>query len=335
MKDLRNLSKKRIELHEIQKYLNVKDYLELVKIITTLINDGVLKPIKRSKLNGKKPALHNRYSIIQEDEDNSKYVEELSYGLNIRLDKTYYMKNIEKYKKDRAFVLALSKFLDEKIELLKTQTSVNERSFQIWGREKFLGKEGGRRILKNLNLKEAFLNIYYTTEPLAYYSYHKNSPQKILIIENKDTFYSMRMKLIKYGGTIFGEEIATLIYGGGKNIYKTFKDFEFCVEPYLLDKSNEILYLGDLDYEGIIIYEGVHEIFKDNFTIKPFVKGYESMIDKYIKEKFVLPNTKIGQNRNIGELFIREFSKEYRKNIMNILESDKYIPQEILNISDF
>ncbi|MCB2288286.1 DUF2220 domain-containing protein [Clostridium sp. CS001] len=335
MKNLRNLNKKRLDIDELQQYLNISDYMELVNVMTSLVNEEVILPIKSSKLNGKKPALYNRYNIVDAKEDNSKFALELSYGINIQLDKTYYMKNIDKYKEDMGFILSLSRFLDEKVELLNTQVSANERSFQIWGREKFLNKEGGKRILKNLNLSEEFLNIYDTTQPLAYYSYSKNSPQKILILENKDTFYSMRKHLINGGSKIFGEEISTLIYGGGKNIYKTFKDFELCVEPYLLHKDNEILYLGDLDYEGIIIYEGLHEVFKGGFNIKTFVKGYEFMIDKFIKENISLPNTKEGQNRNIGEVFLSEFTQEYRDVIINMLNSNKYIPQEILNIGDF
>ncbi|OFI05969.1 hypothetical protein CLOACE_13500 [Clostridium acetireducens DSM 10703] len=335
MKDLRNLNKKRIEIYEIQEYLQIDDYEKLVEAVIKLINEGVITPIKSSKQNGKKPSLFNRYNIEKKEEDNSKYINELCYKLNIILDKTYYMKNIDKYKRDRNYVIKLSKFLDEKQELLNTEVSANERSFQIWGREKFLIKEGGKRILKNLNVSGKFLNIYSTTEPLAYYSHHKNSPQKILIIENKDTFYSMRKHMIKGNNNILGEEISTLIYGGGKSIYKTFKDFEYCVEPYLLHRCNKILYLGDLDYEGIIIYEGLYEIFKDNFNIKPFVKGYKFMIDKYIKENMILPDTKEGQNRNIGKIFIEEFTVEYKNKILDILEGGKYIPEEILNISDF
>ncbi len=335
MKNLKNLNKKRIDIDELQQYLNISDYMELVSVVSNLINEEVIIPIKSSKLNGKKPALYNRYTVVDAKEDNTKFTQELSYGINIKLDKTYYMKNIDKYKQDRKFILSLSKFLDERIELLNTEVAANERSFQIWEREKFLNKEGGKRILKNLNLPEEFLNIYDTTQPLSYYSYSKNSPQKILIIENKDTFYSMRKHLIKENNKIFSAEIFTLIYGEGKNIYKTFKDFELCAEPYLLHKDNEILYLGDLDYEGIIIYEWLYEIFKDSFNIKPFVRGYEVMLDKFMLENISLPDTKEGQNRNIGEVFLREFTGEYRDVIMNILSSNKYIPQEILNIGDF
>lgn len=335
MKNLRNLNKKRIGINEIQQYLELENYIELVNVVTSLIDKELLLPIKSSKLNGKNPALYNRYCIVDVKQDNSMYIQELSYGINILLDKTYYMKNIDRYKEDRNYIFLLSRFLDDQTDLLNTQVSANERSFQIWEREKFLNREGGKRILKNLNLSEEFLNFYDTTEPLPYYSYSKISPQKILIIENKDTFYSMRKHLIKGNNTIFNEKICTLIYGGGKNIYKTFKDFDICVEPYLLDENNEILYLGDLDYEGIIIYEGLYQIFKGRFNIKPFARGYEFMLDKFIKEDISLPNTKEGQNRNIREVFLKEFTQEYRDIIMKVLTSNKYIPQEILNIGDF
>lgn len=335
MKDLRKLDKKRIELYEIQKYFQIDDYEELVETIVKLIEEDIITPIKNSRLNGKKPALYNRYNIVKIEEDYSKYIDELSYKLNVYLDKNYYMKNIDRYKNDREYVNLLNKFLNEKMELLKTEVSVNERSFQIWGREKFLSKEEGRRILKSLNLKEEFLNMYPTTEPLSYYSSNKNTPQKILIIENKDTFYSMRRHMIMGNNNIIGEKISTLVYGGGKNIYRTFKDFEYCVEPYLLNKKNEILYFGDLDYEGIIIYEGIYQMFNGNFNIKPFINGYKLMIDKHIKENRGLQDTKEGQNRNIKEIFLQEFNLEYRDKILTILQDSKYIPQEILNISDF
>ena len=45
-----------------------------------------------------------------------------------------------------------------------------------------------------------------------------------------------------------------MIYGAGKGIFKSFQDFEFCVEPYMKEKKNQIFYFGDLDYEGIGIY---------------------------------------------------------------------------------
>ncbi len=41
-------------------------------------------------------------------------------------------------KKDREWVRMLNRFLTERRELLNQTESINERSFEIWGQEKFL-----------------------------------------------------------------------------------------------------------------------------------------------------------------------------------------------------
>jgi len=211
---------------------------------------------------------------------------------------------------------------------------MNERSFQIWGREKFLQKECGKTIVKNLGINLEELNYYDTSEPLAYYSKSKEIPQKILIIENKDTYYTMRRHLIGSGKNIFGEDIITLIYGGGKNINKTFNDYKISVEDYISDSRNKILYFGDLDYEGIIIYEGLYKLFGREYNMSPFISAYKKMIDKAKEESISLPKTKEGQNKNISEIFLREFNEEYRIQIEEILKAGLYIPQEIVSIID-
>jgi hypothetical protein len=143
----------------------------------------------------------------------------------------------------------------------------------------------------------------------------------------------MRQFLLKSGGSIFGENISTVIYGRGKDIWKTFNDFSLSMEPYLLCKQNEILYLGDLDYEGIFIFEQLQQNFKDSFPIHPFVEAYCYMADKCSEENMELPKSKEGQNKNLKDIFMESFSPEYRKRIMDILEAGGYIPQEIINLS--
>ncbi|MFA9398692.1 MAG: Wadjet anti-phage system protein JetD domain-containing protein [Clostridiaceae bacterium] len=335
MKDIRILNKKKVSLSEIEKFYKINEYGELYHIIIALVNEGILIPIKNSELNGKSPALYLSYWVKSIEEDNSVYFEEIKFKFSTKLDTSYYLKNITKYKQDRKYVLLLNEFFLKNEGKIKNKISLNERSFEIWGREKFLKSEGGKKILKNLGLKEYELNIYLTREPLAYYSHSKKVPQNILIIENKDTFYSMRKHLLEGNNEIMGKEISTLVYGGGKNINKSFEDFDVCVEPYISKKNNTILYFGDLDYEGIGIYESMKRIFENRYNIQPFVEGYMGMVDKYRKMKISLPETKEGQNRNISDAFLSEFAKEYRISMLKILEANKYIPQEILNIGDF
>lgn len=305
----------------------------MVDFVMANIESANIEPIKFSKTNGKSPALYNRYRIMPLEVDNEKYENELKFSLHTSLKIDYYISNINKYKEDRKYILELNKFINNNKDLLDSPVSANERSFEIWSREKFLQKEGGIRILKNLELSHKDLNIYDTSEPLSYYSHHKNTPQNVLILENKDTFYSMRRHLISGGETIIGLPIASLIYGKGKGILRSFNDFTFCVEPYLQDKSNQIIYFGDLDYEGVLIYEQLADNFKEEISIKPFTGAYVAMLKK--ARDLTLPKTKKGQNRNIGTCFLDSFDSESRSQIVQLLESNQYIPQEILNSRDF
>ncbi len=47
-----------------------------------------------------------------------------------------------------------------------------------------------------------------------------------------------------------------------------------------------------------------------------------------------LPRTKEGQNRNIDSVFLSCFSQRQQAKIRAVLEQERYIPQEILNIED-
>lgn len=333
MKDIKRLKQNKVSLKEIESYFDVKNYIDLCNLVNELIDKEDIKPIKASKMNGKSPALYNRYTIVRKN-DVKDYTEEILYTVNHNLDISKYLKNQALYEKDRDNILMLSEFLNNNMEQLNTRVSMNERSFQIWHREKFLQKEGGKTLIKNLGIDQDFLNFYNTTEPLSYYSRDKKTPQNVLIIENKDTFYSMR-NLVIDGKTIIGEDISTIIYGGGKSIYKSFEDFDLCVESYLSNRENKLLYFGDLDYEGILIYEKLSDIFKDEYQIEPFVEGYKKMIQKYKNLGINLPVSSENQNKNIDSKFMSYFDEYYKNEIEDILKSGLYIPQEILNVGDF
>ncbi|NLK94200.1 MAG: hypothetical protein GX275_03260 [Clostridiales bacterium] len=334
MKKLEEFKGSFITIDEIEKFINVEDYHEFYNKICEMIVNGIIKPVQSSKINGKNPPLYSKYRIIRKEDDNSSLIEELNFKLSIEFDTSYYKKNINKYKEHREDILLLNNFFLSKKKLLEDAISMNERSFQIWGKEKFLQKGYGKTVLKNLGLDEKVLNYYDTSEPLAYYSISKDTPQKVLIIENKDTYYTFRKHLINGNLTLLGENIKTIIYGKGKNINKTFKDFEISVEEHVSSRDNEILYLGDIDYEGIVIYESFYKYFSNKYNVKPFVKGYIKMIDKVEALDFELPLTKDGQNKNIKDIFFEYFNLKYKRKILNILEDNLYIPQEILNIKD-
>lgn len=369
-------------------------YPEQYRYICRRIEARELIPVKKSPLNGKKPALHLSYWLAEEEPDFWEEIEELKFRMSPAIRTDYYLKHPEVYREEAVWVRMLNRYFLEQEErkgedcIEPALVSLNERSFQIWSREKFLQREQGRKILAHCGVELGQLHVYGTTEPLAYYSCTRRVPQNVLILENKDTFYSMRRYLsgdwqnesavgaeaIPSGGfgqaeeqglsgkciqvrdvshhgiesrdasggmprRIFGREIGTVIYGAGKGILRSFEDFRFCVEAHVNAPENEILYFGDLDYEGIGIYERLAELFgagEKRCEIKPFTQAYEKMLDKAAARGMeLLPDTSEKQNRNLSGLFFRYFTESAEARMKQVLEAGKYIPQEIINITDF
>lgn len=330
---------KKITLETILNGKRNLSYVEQYRYVCDLIDGGKIVPIKSSGYNGKTPLLPLAFRIIDEKKDYSELIEELKYGVSTQISIDYYLKHPDIYEMERKWVLSLSRYLEEADDNKLDRISLNERSFQIWNREKFIQKESGNRILNHCGITLEQLNLYHTSEPLSYYSSNRDTPQSILIVENKDTFYSMRKYMIEHdmkseSCSIFGIPIRTIVYGAGKGILRSVEDFTFCVEPYMNYQNNEYLYFGDLDYEGIGIYEQLAESFQSVHILIPFVEAYAMMLDKTERCE-ELPDTKEGQNKNISGRFYSYFDEGQQSRIQSILKKGKYIPQEILNITDF
>ena len=477
---------KKIPLDQLLKESRAETYREQYQYVCGLIEKQQILPVKSSPLNGKKPALHQNYWLVEAVPDYEELIEELKFHMLPAIKTDYYLNHPDVYQEEKKWVRLLNRYFSEQNvgdmpvpAEMAGYVSLNERSFQIWGREKFLQREQGRKILAHCGVGIEQLQVYDTTEPLAYYSASRRIPQTILILENKDTFYSMRRHLmnhlwkkeelqgekiqievndtekqsktygmvncsdvydkgsncsdvydkgsncgdvydkgnlskihdmengseqegkkvqeelcdkrimndscnkgrITWSGQIFGVEIGTLVYGAGKGILRSYEDFRFCVEPHINDPKNQILYFGDLDYEGIGIYERLTVLFDnkdgtfsnedgafnnkdatlDNedatlnnedaafgieaktaggrgagHKVKPFIQAYEKMVEKAEACGVdFLPETSEKQNRNLSGIFFSYFSRQTADKMISILESGKYIPQEIINIMDF
>lgn len=326
---------KRITLQEIEAQYHIHTYQDLYDKVINLIHANQLKPVISAGTNGKKPALYKKYWMIEQLEEDTSYLEELSYLFVPAISTDYYLTHKKQYQEDRTWLLLLNQYLKSNRDELAIPKSMNERSFDIWHREKFLKEEQGKKILKRCGISLEQLNLYETTEPLAYYVHTRQTPQNMLIVENKDTFYSMRKKLLEGSDEILGTTIGTLIYGGGKSIYRSFQDFSLCAEPYMRAENNVVLYFGDLDYEGILIYEKVATLFSTICEIKPFIEAYQKMLQKAqaIGENN-LPFMKSGQNQKVGTLFMEAFDACEAEKMQQLLKSGVYIPQEILALKD-
>ncbi len=321
-----------------------KSYNEETEYIKELIASGKIAPIKSSKTNGKKPAMYLGYWIYENDKDYSEYEEELRYRLSSSIDIDYYLRHPDIYERERKQVLQLSSFFERISGKEISKVSVNERSFEIWKREKFLSgrKENGvsaADVLKHCGITMEALNTYSTAEPLAYYSASKNTPQNILILENLDPFYGIRKYLMNQADAkIFGTKPGTVVYGGGKRVSRAFSDFELLAEDYMMEEGNVFLYAGDLDHEGIGIYESFAKSFEmqTGKVLLPFKNYYLKMLQKALEIGIDdLPDMKEGQLKRDSSYFFSFYDSEAVKRITEILDAGKYIPQEILTNTDY
>ena len=134
--------------------------------------------------------------------------------------------------------------------------------------------------------------------------------------------------------SILGLDIGTVVYGGGKSKIPSLNEFKYYTEDYISDSNNTFYYFGDVDYEGLVIYESYRNISSGQIDLTPLTQAYKYVVDKCDGFVDSLPDTKSGQNRNINDLFFKGFDSSYKDKIMAILEKDKYIPQEALNFED-
>lgn len=334
------MKKTKVYLNDIMSKHPDKDYDQMYCYITDLIEKGVIKPVKSAGTNGRKPALPLAYWRYIEEKDYSEILNELKFKLHPLLDTSYYRAHPEKYEKDKKDIQHLSDYLKDHSELLAVKETMNERSFEIFRREKFFQEKGGLTFCARLGISEEQLSFYRTSEPLSYYSHSKKNSQNIMIIENKDTFYDIRRYMQAVSNVILGIDFDTIIYGAGKGIWKTFVDYADGAESYFCS-DNKLLYFGDLDYEGILIYEHlVKHQWKNSaeksIRITPFIAAYETMLDKAEKIGIEsLPLMKERQNDNIDTIFLKYFTEKRRGQILEILNVGRYIPQEILNEHDW
>jgi len=335
LKNVLDLGKKLITVTEIQEYFKIDSYPKLVEKVKSLVDEGSLCGVKSSKSNGMSPPLYNRYRLNPQKSDLTFLVDEINYSFPVNFNRDYYLNNLEKYQRDKDYIEKLANYL--RTNNFKSNSNcnckldvpmaINERSFDIWGQEKFLKEGSGQSILKNLGLSLEDLNTYATPEPFVYFSCKKGRNQNVLIIENKDTWYTMRKLMIEGQYSFLGQAVDTVIYGSGKNIEKSLEEYEHTVEEYLLNPS-KVLYWGDIDYEGIAIYERLKNRYSGVFKIELFKGAYLAMVR--LAEGRKLPDYREKQNKNIHDIFLEEMMP-YGERIMQLLQRGCYIPQEIVN----
>lgn len=127
---------KKITLDTLLQASGETEYQKQYEYIAGLLQSGKLIPVKRAPLNGRRPALCVAYwEIAEEPADKETLREELLFRISPKINTGYYLNHLANYQREREQVLKLNRFLMEEQEDLKDTVSLNERSFQIWGRD--------------------------------------------------------------------------------------------------------------------------------------------------------------------------------------------------------
>lgn len=321
-----NFMGKKVEEKLIRDSLKIVDYDEYAAIITKLSSIKVVKGIKAQGNNGMIPPLYKVYQVEKEEKDYRNYIIEIKL-LSTIFNIEDYIKRVEKYLNNRDWILVLDKFFKENLAELDHSLSINERSFQIFGKEKFL-KENYTAIFETNPLLEKKLNFYKTPEPFFSYDLDTNKDRlRAIIFENKDTWYSFSRFLKEEKDIKENYKFDILIYGEGKKISRTLDSLTEYSEAKYKGKKIEYYYFGDLDFEGIKIYETIKKV-NPKLEIRLMTEFYKVLINE--SKKITLPITKEKQSEILESSFYDELENEAHY-IKEILKNRYYIPQELLN----
>ena len=254
----------------------------------------------------------NKWNLI----DKSNNINSRLFNKDLGIDGSYYLKNNEQYNLDKIYIERLVDFLISNTG----QLTLNEIGYLIFKDEKALtqpdkAKINGKRIF--LNLKLDINNISYTETIAPFYYPTLSNGNDIIIVENKDTCFSL-LRLLKENES----NIKGILYGEGRAIIKIFN----FLHVYGLDNSSSYLYYGDIDQEGLDIFRSLVERYP-NYDIKLSKVLYHNLLTS---ESRPLINKRNLNNSNI-ERVIKDLCDDDKKIIISVLENNGCIPQEALN----
>ena len=318
---------------ELQQLIRESDYSLFQHAVEVLVDAGILSPVKSAGRNGRLPPLFNKYRLIKPKEDFTEYLEFIR-RLNPALNISGYLKRPELYRKHRNIVEGLSRCLWHSAGSLAEPMSRKERSFSVWGREKLLDSHFAlvREVMKYNGLSEDFLNYYDTPEPFFEYVHARSDRMTVLILENKDTWFTFRKLMQDTGKNIVaGTPVDVLLYGEGNKISKRGALGQYN-SGMLEGKSGQagyFLYFGDLDREGIRLFFRARAA-NPGLDLRPCSGLYQLMIS--LAENRELPESP--DERDVAAPlaeFIALLGFDQAGVITGLLAKDKYIPQEIIN----
>ena len=330
-------NRRRFRLEELENYLILAykgksgyekkgGYKGLYNGLTRAVDEGIVKEINSSNYNGMNPPLKNRWEIITEERVGEWDRNEM-LKMSDLLDFGYYERHLEyQNKKEWEYISNIYNFL--KARENREWASVEERSLELFYDEKFLysrkKEKIDNKILTRLNIKYEDLKMKKYGEMFIYWKRRIENIKKVIILENHSTFFSYK-RACENGVDIFGVLPDLLIFGQGKKIIKSFSFIEELASPLEL----EILYFGDVDPEGFMIYRSFKERYAE-LNIRLHLEAYIHLLS------IGKNHPCIGQNKNVLDLncildeFVNPSLHNYGEILKELWTRDLRIPQEYI-----
>lgn len=317
---------KTIMVDKIKETAHIENQAELKALIEQLVQKEYITPIGKEKTY-QCPQVYKKYKI--KEETNLELIHEMDYLYHVSMNMDYYKRHIEDYKKDKLRIRQLSDYLKKGKQNESEAMSVNERSFEIFADEKYLASKEGETVRNRLKLPLGSFRVYRTPEPFFYYYNPDIQAENVLIIENKDTWYTMR-QLLRERRQICGMSFCSVIYGEGRKIQKSFRDIDFDDYSPFNHQNNAFYYFGDIDSYGLDILVRLKE---ENmaYHILPFERAYQFLLDKKAMKRKKTGQDKVAlDHEKIKSIFV-ELSEMEKEELLAICSDNYLLPQEILN----
>ena len=334
MYKLEKINKKRFTYRDVMDVFQIKDYTILAWVLREWENNGVIAPIKNSGLTSFTPQIQMEYKKLESKPDYYDMIPKIR-RLHPDLDIGRYLKRPEVYAENRKGIEQLNDYLWENKADLKYSVSVNERSFAIWRDEKYLESSKGAAICSWNKLDYCYLNCFKAPEPYFFTDFRENvnDSVNVLIIENKDTWYTIGKALRQsVNKTLLGYKIGLLVYGEGNKIRKRNLSIKEFLDD-ILCPGYHVLYTGDIDIAGLDLFFGLIQTIPD-IKAELFLPLYKMMLSKKHPNKVFYPQV-LNRCLEYNRMFLEHFTAEDKEFIKNILDNNKRIPQEVLNYQDY
>lgn len=322
MNFIRANPRKTVSLSDLEKLTGGEtSYEEFAGLINQLMESGVLKPVVSHGFNHKAIPLANTYRIIKpklfSDVHQAIASHQFIFHPHIKLD-AYYSLPSREWEEDLPFIQRISEFLEQH-GLPTHEATPPEISYALVGDEKWIEEKGGKKALGRLGLLEK-INIVYRPDPLMLAvnrAAWNEEPYYHLVVENKSPFHALL-------DTLPETSFLSLIYGAG---WKVTADIAMLERQLgLAGGEHRVYYFGDLDHEGISIWQAL----QSRRAVRLAVPYYRALLAKPISYG------KANQLCNLEALdqFLTYFAPTERKQIVEVLGSGGYFPQEALDKSE-